>query len=199
MKTVWFDTETTGVVPGRNEIVQIAGMIEVDGEIVERFEYFQRPKNVDNVEPIALKVQGKTLDEIMAYPQNGNIYKKMNELFNRNVQKFVAKDKLMPAGQNVYFDKQFMFALWKQFNDNYLGSYLSGGCIDVLTASAMAVEMGLMQQPIDARFRPSFKLEAIARTLGVDLENAHSALDDIEATRNCYVAIKSLMNGVSNN
>lgn len=198
MKTLWFDTETTGVDCKKNDIVQIAGIVEINGNIVDEFEYFQQPRSADTVESGALRVQKKTLDEIMAYPENGNIYRKMSKKLNEHVSKFDKRDKLMPAGQNVTFDKNFMFSLWAQHNDFYLGSYFFGGNIDTLTAAAIAVEMGLIPEPTDKTGKCSYRLDAIALCLGVDLENAHSAVDDIKATRECYLKIKNLFCGGKN-
>jgi DNA polymerase-3 subunit epsilon len=192
MKILWFDTETTGVKSEINDIVQIAGMIEVNGEIVEEFEFFQKPRSKLTVESKALEVQGKTLDEIMAYPENGNIYKSMWKIFNKHVEKFNPCDKFMPAGQNVQFDKNFMFALWGQQKNFFLGAYLFGGCIDTLSAAAIAVDIGLIKQPIDRKGKPSYKLEAIARRLEVDLVNAHNAINDIKTTRECYLKLKTM-------
>lgn len=38
MKLLYIDTETTGVDPMQNGIVQISGCIEVDGELKEEFD-----------------------------------------------------------------------------------------------------------------------------------------------------------------
>jgi len=193
MKTLWFDVETTGLDPIKHDIVQVAGIIESEGKIIEEFEFFQQPKNRNDVDAYALKVQNKTLDDVMAYPENGNIYRKMIGIFNKHVNKFSIFDKFMPAGQNVQFDKQFLYSTWNKNGDSYLGSYLWGANIDLLTAVAIAIDMGKMDIPLNKKGAPGYKLEFIAKVLGVNLENAHSAIDDIKATRDCYLKIKGML------
>lgn len=60
MKLFFYDLETTGVNPGRNGIHQISGMIVVDGEVKETFDFKVRPNPKATIEKSALEVGGVT-------------------------------------------------------------------------------------------------------------------------------------------
>ena len=48
MKVLWMDCETSGVDPVRHEILQIAGIIEIEGKEVET-RFFDRPAKSESV------------------------------------------------------------------------------------------------------------------------------------------------------
>ena len=43
MKNLWIDLETTGLDVKKHGVVQIAGIVEIDGEIQESFNFFTKP------------------------------------------------------------------------------------------------------------------------------------------------------------
>ena len=64
-KCLWFDTETTGLNPHNNDIIQIAGCVVIGREIVEDFEFLCKPFKPENVEQKALDTNGRTVEEII--------------------------------------------------------------------------------------------------------------------------------------
>ena len=62
MKLLFLDTETTGLEPGKHGVVQIAGIIEIDGVVKEEFDFLCRPFDGQLYEARALE-----MDEILAY------------------------------------------------------------------------------------------------------------------------------------
>ena len=42
-KILWVDTETTGTDPGKNGIIQLAGVLEINGQEISSFDYKIRP------------------------------------------------------------------------------------------------------------------------------------------------------------
>ena len=48
-KLLYFDTETTGLDPVRNGIIQIAGIIVIDGEVKEEFNIKMQPHENDEI------------------------------------------------------------------------------------------------------------------------------------------------------
>ena len=79
-KVLYFDVETTGLDALRCSIVQLAGIIDVDGVEKERFNIFMRPFENSEISQEALKVIGKTKEEINSYgcPKKG--YNKFREI-----------------------------------------------------------------------------------------------------------------------
>ena len=74
MKALFFDLETTGTYPGKHGIHQMSGMIVIDGEIKETFDYKVRPNPKAEILDEALAVAGVTREQILAYPPMEEIY-----------------------------------------------------------------------------------------------------------------------------
>ena len=53
---IFYDVETTGENPNKHSIHQVAGLIEVDDQVVEEFNIHSRPHPKAAIEPEALKV-----------------------------------------------------------------------------------------------------------------------------------------------
>ena len=56
MKKLYFDCETTGLDPIKNDIIQIAGVIEIDGHNMVDFNFKSKPFNWDAIETKALEI-----------------------------------------------------------------------------------------------------------------------------------------------
>lgn len=98
MKILYYDLETTGVKYWKNGIHQIAGMVEIDGEIVETFNFNVQPHPKCIIEPEALKVGNVTLEQVQAYPAMEIVYKQFVKILAKYVDKFNKKDKFFLCG-----------------------------------------------------------------------------------------------------
>lgn len=186
-KILWFDTETGGVDPVKNPMIQIAGMIEVDGEIVNEFNYLMRPFPGDALEQGALDVNKRTAEEInkfpLALPQIGSLQR----LMGRHVNKFNKQDKFVMAGFNVGFDEGFLRRTFAKCGDKYFGSWFFNCPLDVRTVVGMAL--------VKHQFRlKNYKLVTVCDHFGVKLgDDAHDAMADIRATRELYYTILKML------
>lgn len=68
MKQVFYDLETTGTKYWRNGIHQLSGLVVIDGEVKEEFDFHVQPNPKAEIEEAALQVAGVTREQIMAYP-----------------------------------------------------------------------------------------------------------------------------------
>ena len=68
MKILFFDLETTGVLPNKHGIHQISGEIVIDGETKESFDFKVRPNPKAEITQEALDVAGVTRYQILPYP-----------------------------------------------------------------------------------------------------------------------------------
>ena len=68
MKLFFADTETTGLDPIKNEMFQLAFLIELEGKVAEEVNITFRPERWDTVSPEALEITGKTKEELRSYP-----------------------------------------------------------------------------------------------------------------------------------
>jgi len=175
-KILYFDTETTGLNPLKNEIHQLAIIIEVDGKIKFEGEFKIRPMDVDNISEKALSISGVTEHDILKYPHPAEQYKSIIEVFSQVVDRFDKDDKFYPAGYNVKFDLEFLYQFFLKNDDKFFGSWINWMPLDplpVLHAMDFKNQIKLS----------NYKLATACQYYDIKLDNAHDAMADIKATR----------------
>jgi DNA polymerase-3 subunit epsilon len=188
MVKLFYDLETTGVNVYKHGIHQIAGMVEINGNVVEKFDLKVRPNPKAKIEQEALNIGGVTLDQIMAYPPMGRVYRKFLRIMGKYIDKYNPKDKAWLVGfNNRGFDDRFLRAWFEQNNDMYIGSWFWSDTLDVMV---LASEYLLKRRSE----MPSFKLKRVALELGLDVEaeRLHDAYYDVELTRSIYRIVTGL-------
>lgn len=111
MKVLFFDLETTGTLVNRHGIHQISGMVVIDGEVRESFNFHVQPNPKADITQEALDVAGVTKEQIMAYPPMGEVYRQFVDMLAKYVDKYNRQDKFFLAGyNNASFDNQFLRA-----------------------------------------------------------------------------------------
>ena len=176
MKVLYFDTETTGISPRNNEIIQFAALIEIDGEVVEEINLRSRPLKPENINPEALKVTGLSLDEMEKYPHPREAILEIKKFFERHVNKYDKGDKFFPAGHNVIFDLDFLQAYFISQGEQYgTGAYQNWQALDTRVLANFLCYQGKLKVP-------NIKLETLCQHFEIPLV-AHDALNDIKATR----------------
>jgi DNA polymerase-3 subunit epsilon len=182
IKKLFYDLETTGVDHRQNGIHQIAGCIEIDGEVVETFNWKVAPNPKAKIEDEALKVGGVTLEQIQAYPEMGLIFRKLKALLTRHCDPYNTKDKMYLVGyNNAHFDDSFLRSWFTQNKDSFFGSWFHAGSLDVMVLAS--------QYLIERRAKMlNFKLMTVAKEVGIEVDEAklHDAIYDIELTRAVY-------------
>jgi DNA polymerase III subunit epsilon len=183
MKILYFDTETTGISPEKNDIVQLSGMVEIDGKVVEEFNLRCQPFSFENVQREALEVTGLTLTDLMSYPKPDVLYDEFIDILMRYVDKYDKNDKFYPAGYNVRFDLEFMNQFFKKNGDNYWGSFCNWKAIDGLP-------MMHFLELCNHVSLPNYKLSTVCEFFGIEID-AHDALSDIRATKQLLDKLKT--------
>lgn len=183
MKKLWIDTETTGTSPILNDVVQVAGIIEINHQTVETFSIYSQPTNYMNIEPKALEVNKLTVEQIKGFAVPELAYNQFNKILTKYVDINDKYDRLVPCGHCIGFDTDFVSA-WstKVKSDKPLLHY---NCIDLMTLVLVCKDLGL--------YKGYTTLTAICKWLGVELKNAHNALSDIIATKECYYKIIDIL------
>ncbi|MBO5564302.1 MAG: PolC-type DNA polymerase III [Lachnospiraceae bacterium] len=156
---VVFDLETTGLSPVRNKIIEIGAVKIEDGRIVDRFSTF-----VDPQEAIPYRIQRLTnIDDSMVHGA---------ETIETVLPRFLEFCKgARLVGHNVGFDIGFVKEKAKAM----------GIRVDVTTIDTEGIARFLL--PGHARYT----LDAVAKNLGVPLENHHRAVEDAEATAGIFL------------
>lgn len=174
-KILYFDVETTGLDAVKNDITQLAGILEIDGKEVERFNFDVKPFDMENVSKEALEVTGKTMNDLEGYTDPRIIYNKFTIMLSRYVDKYDRNDKIIPAGYNVNFDIQFLRNFFLKNNDVYFGSFFNYRYVDPLAVLYWCRSLGYIELE-------SYKLESVCKHFDIEID-AHDALSDIEATK----------------
>ena len=181
-KFLWVDTETGGVDPQINGIIQIAGIYEIGKGLHKnnqgtKFEALVNPLDT-KLEKKALKINGHKKKKIKKYPKD--TLPKFIDFLDARVNKFNKSDKLLILGYNVKFDLEMIHAWAKREGFEFMGSYLDWRIVDVAVLARTAHALGIMpENPIN------FKLGTICKIYGIK-EPTHDAMDDIIATRKLF-------------
>lgn len=184
MKKFWIDLETTGLNPSKHSIVQLAGIIEIDNEIVDSFTLKTKPLKGTAVSNRALEVIGVSVAELKTYPDPALVKQQMLDKFNKYVDPYDKKDKFLFLGYNAKFDYDFFRAWFEKQNFSYFGSFFWFPPIDIMNLVAY---MSMEERPNLI----NFKLFQVCKYFGIEVNEAelHDALYDIELTKKLYERI----------
>lgn len=192
MKICTFDVETTGVDENKNGVTQISFELgRVTGVRYYRLvshDYRIRPFPTDEIDPEALKVQGRTLEEVMAGEEPSVVYKKMLKTFMLWVDKYDRTDKMFFIAYNGEFDMGFLRKFWEKNGDNYLQSFFFWPDIDMCRVAGF--HMMDHRQSLK-----NFKLGTVVEQLGIKLPEdgkLHDALTDVILTRDMFLLLKGM-------
>ena len=188
MKILFIDTETGGVDPKISALIQLSGIVRIDKKDVEEFNFFIRPFEHSEVSPEALKVQGRTLEDLKSekYISEEKAYFYFKKILDKYVNKYDKNDKFIIAGYNVKFDIEILQALFKRQKDNYLFSYISSNILDPLPC------IGMLQLCEILPVLENNKLETWCKYFGIEF-SAHDSLEDIRATKQLIFKIAKLL------
>ncbi len=183
MKVCYFDVETTGLDPVTNGIVQLAMILEKDGEVLAEKEWKVAPLAVDVIEPSALKVNKLTVSEITAFPMPSLVIEEVKRFLGKAVDQYAKVDKLTSVAYNGKCDMDFLKSWFEKVGqvtgkNNWFGSFFNYRLVDPLAIIYGMRYAGLMPE------LKNFKLVTVCEHFGIDLgEAAHDALADIQATK----------------
>ena len=181
-KLFYYDLETTGLKYWENSVHQISGIIEINGKVVEEFDFHVRPHENAAISDEALKVGNVTLEQIMSYPSVDEVHMNIISMLSKYVDRYNKRDKMFLVGyNNASFDNNFFKAFFDHAGDKYFHSWFWSVPLDVIVLA--------QQKMMDIRpDMENFKLYNVARTLGisVDEEKLHDAFYDIYLTRAIY-------------
>ena len=184
-RIAWIDTETTGLDPLSNAIVQIATLIEEDGEIIEESEVKMRPHAGAMIDDKALYTNQRTIEEISTWPSPMEGKYKFRKVLEKYVHPRNPEDKFFIAGYNIGFDVNMLNSFFNKLGDDYCMSFFYSCFIDVRTT----VGEYFLESDI---VLPNYKLKTVCSHFGIKFK-AHDAIEDINATRELYYTLKDLI------
>ena len=188
MIKLFFDVETTGTDYRKHSIIQLAGMIEKDGKVVEEFNFLVKPHEKAQIDEAAMAVNKKTVEEIMQYPEMKEVHLRLLKILGKYVDKYEKSDKMWLVGfNNRAFDDTFLRMFFELNGDRFFNSWFWSDSLDVLSLAS--------QYLLDRRAQmPSFKLKRVAKELGIPVseDGLHDALYDVRLTRQIYRIVTRL-------
>ncbi len=156
---VVFDIETTGFSPVNNRIIEIGAVKVIDGKITDRFSAFVNP---DVPIPFEIeKLTGIQDEMVMDAPRIEAVLPQFLEF---------CKDAVLVA-HNAGFDMSFIMENCDRLDIEHDFTYVD--------------TVGIARILLNEQAKHT--LDAVAKTMGVSLENHHRAVDDAEATAEIFV------------
>tara|TARA_R110002124_G_C8955158_1_gene513620 strand:+ start:2729 stop:3307 length:579 start_codon:yes stop_codon:yes gene_type:complete len=188
MIKIFYDVETTGLNPKLHSVHQLAGIVEVDGSLVEEFNYKVRPHPKAEITKEAMSVCKKSEEEILGYPEMSTVHKRFVKMLGKYVSKYDAKQKIHLVGfNNRCFDDLFLRAFFELNGDKFMGSWFWTDSLDVICLASEYLQHRRSEMP-------SFKLKRVAKEIGlvVDQQGLHDALFDARLTRDIYRTVTGI-------
>ena len=162
---VVFDIETTGFIPSLDKIIEIGAVKVENGQIVDRFSTFVNPKV-----PIPFRIEkltGINDNMVIHAPEIEEVLPKFLEFCEGAIM----------VAHNADFDMSFISA-----NAKRQGLPCDFTVVDTLLMARFLI-IGLGR----------YKLDNVAKALGVSLENHHRAVDDAECTAHIFLKMCDLL------
>ena len=191
MKNLWIDLETTGLDVKKHGVVQIAGIVEIDGEVAESFNFYTKPLRGDGITKRSMEVNHFDLDTIKGFPEAEGVKYQLLDIFKKYVDPYYKNDKFFLMGYNAKFDYDFLRRWFEKQSFQYFGAYFWFPPVDVMNLGALATLTSRKELP-------NFKLMSVAKAFGVRLDETllHDAHYDIKITRELfYKLMETLSDG----
>jgi len=174
------DTETTGLDPYKNDVVELSILRMSDG--IQKT-WFIRPTNPENIEQAALRINGYKIEDLRHETKHGReTYRNPNEVIIE-VENWIAED-CMPAenrvivGQNVAFDYSMLRQLW-----------VKCGSEDTFPFGRRMMDTMMLEFTVDYANRSlaeGYSLHNLLKKYGIKNEKAHAAAADVRATKELF-------------
>lgn len=180
-KRIYLDTETSGLDNKKHAIIELAFILEIDGEAVESHSWLMRPKKGKFVTKEALEVNGHSIEQIKTYEPEDVVFKRFIGLLDKYINKYDTDDKAYVYAYNAQFDLGFIEQWFKDNNNPYVFSYAHWPWISVDVLAAIYAE-GQREKLGD------FKLSTVCKALGIEVDEKklHGGLYDVELTKRLY-------------
>lgn len=187
-KYIILDVETGGLKPTDNPIVELAclSLHNETFEEISRMETYVRQYEGLKIEPKALEANGIKLADIAKGISHQELFAKLIEEIKLANPTGKKATRPILVGHNVNFDAGFLKVLFKlnkaEFYDHFNEVY-----VDTLLMAK------LLWDGTPLTDGNSYNLSTCCERMGINLINAHRAMNDVVATKDLFLAIKSRM------
>lgn len=185
------DTETTGLDPNKNEIIELSMCRFQLNEPEEKHEiktWLLKAMNPETVEDSALRISKHKREDILHLTKFGqdnykNPSKLLPEIENWIASDDFAVDERIMVGQNVLFDYEMMLSLWEKNNNRDTFPFQTGPNKNVLDTKSLA----LLIDVCVGKKRDRYALGTLVKAFGIKKRKAHQAETDALMTRDLFI------------
>lgn len=180
------DTETTGLDPDRNDVIELS-IFRVNDQVKKT--WCLKPLALENIEADALRINGHKIEDLKHETKYGkDTYldpaKVIVEVENLMMEDGSTSEDRILVGQNGIFDKIFLEKLWKKCN--------SSGTFPFGRKALDTIQMTLIMDLVTGKKRERYNLTSLAKDFGVKLDKAHRAEDDTLATKDLWLKLMEI-------
>lgn len=186
MKRCFIDLETSGTDKELHGIIQIAGIVDINNEVSEKFNFNCNLFDHQEYTEDALKVNRYTVAQIESFDSPYYILVALLNVLDKYVDKYDSKDKYSFIGYNCSnFDMPWLRKFFENCSHKFFGSYFWFPSIDVMYMASNFLENKRNKVK-------NFQLSTVAECLGIEVKQGetHDAMYDIELTRKMYYIMK---------
>ncbi len=174
----YFDTETTGLNPKTNDVIQIAAIPVINGVKQTPFNEYCQPFDFNTVDQGTVDVHGISISKMRTFQSPLQLIEKLEEyVLSFNV-------KFTIAGYNCNFDKAMIGAMFLKAGKPELFRKLFDNDVHDVYGRAKSIKNQLNTS--------SLKLSALADEFKIPI-NAHEALSDISATIDIDIKLAEML------
>jgi DNA polymerase III alpha subunit (gram-positive type) len=188
------DTETTGLDPAHNEIIEISFYRLFDNS---QRTWCLKPSNYESIQPDALRINGHKLDDLKHLTKHGrDTYQHPTsaivEIENWMTDDGAAAEDRILVGQNPSFDIEFMQNLW--IKQNSAETFPFGRRPFLIDTRQIALFLDLVK----SERSEFYNLGSLVEKYGVRREKAHRADSDTRMTKDLFLAQVEIVAGAFN-
>lgn len=180
MNYLVLDVESSGFDPKKHALLEIAMIPVINGVKKEPFVSYVAPHEGAILDPKALEINKITLDQIKTFPDGKEVLKNLIEWLDSHETVFNL------IGQNIQFDRNFLYTFFSRHMSH--GEFITR----IKPGDFCTLEMSKKYFSNKGAKPSSMKLGDLCKFFGIKLENAHSALPDVEATYELFLALKAM-------
>lgn len=175
------DTETTGLVAGVHEIVQIAIVpLSEKLEPMGRFVSYVKPMRPGSADPRALEVNKLTLEGLALQPNPSQVRVAISDW----VSNCYGEEKFVPLGHNYAgFDKAFVTL--------FLGNEMYNSIFNYHTEDTLHLARALKRAGV--LILDKCNLDSLTEYFGIERKVSHDAYEDAVATAKVYKELLKLL------
>lgn len=199
---IWviFDTETTGLLPHKRQIVEIAAMAvdpsDLNANIDSGMIYHKKinltdetKKRMEQEKTHPQIVSGKSIEEILKMTDywkedvDRNDEKEVLKGFNQFLEKVSSGKEIVLVAHNATFDREFVSVRSSKYGIKALNPKTMNSLIfarEVFYPIVETVKELQLKKKIAPKGIPSFTLGSLSNTLDISNKNWHAALADVQ-------------------